>query len=171
MTKETKFILGSFLGTIIIIVSTVFWLSGRGVSGSSGDSLVLDAPATGLTANTESMDLGKVSYSGGVVSKEFEVKNTSGKKLSLRKISTSCMCTKAKVSIDGKESKFFAMEMRGDLNPLINFDLNDGQTAKVIFEFNPAAHGPQGIGAFERVVTLHFAEGFKDLAFNGEVVN
>ena len=44
---------------------------------------------------------------------------------------------------------------------------------KVAVNFDPAAHGPQGTGPFDRVVILTFSDpaGVKELTFNGTVVS
>lgn len=171
MTKEGKFILFSFVGTILLIAGVAFLLArtSGGVSGS-GDSYVSANEVQGLTVSPGDIDLGQVKYGGGIVSKTFEVKNTTDKTIKLRKITTSCMCTTASVKIGDTETKSFGMEMNGDLNPLIDYDLPSGATAVVTFKFDPVAHGPQGIGKFDRVIGLFFDAGLKELKFNGEVV-
>jgi len=174
MNRETKFIIGVTLGTIILLVGGIFLLSksSTGYTGSvtGADRFVSDVEAQGLEANPVSIDIGKVGYGDGVVSKEYEVRNTTSATMKLRKIVTSCMCTKARVKIGDKATKFYAMEMNGDKNPIIDYDLPAGATAKIEFQFDPAAHGPAGIGLIDRVITLYFDGGFKEFKFNGEVV-
>ena len=171
MTKEGKIILSIIVGTIVLIGGLAFWMT-QSTGGSGGkDSFVSAVEASGLEVSPSgSMNLGQISYSGGKVSKTFDVKNNSDKAIKLRKIVTSCMCTTAKFLVNGKESKSFGMEMNGDLNPLIDIDFPTGATGQITFTFDPAAHGPQGIGAFDRVVTLYFDAGYKEFKFNGEVV-
>lgn len=169
MTKEGKIILGVVIGIIILIGGLAFWLTKS--IGGGGDSFVPNVEAQNLEASPSGiMSLGRVTYGGGIVSKSFDIKNISNKNIKLRKITTSCMCTTAKVKIGDKETKLYGMEMNGDLNPLIDFDVPAGATAQVVFNFDPAAHGPAGIGAIDRVVTLFFDIGYKNLEFNGEVV-
>ena len=62
------------------------------------------------------------------------------------------------------------MEMGGDKNPLISLKIKNGETAKVTVRFDPAAHGPQGVGPFDRMVWLYFDGGVKELTFSGVVV-
>jgi hypothetical protein len=83
------------------------------------------------------------------------------------------MCTKASFEIGDRKTRFFGMEGHGDRNPPVNIDIPDGASGKVVVQFDPAAHGPQGIGPFERSVFLTFSDpaGIKELKFNGEVVN
>lgn len=171
MTKEGKIILSLIVGTIILIAGLAFLMTKASNGSIKGDRFVSNTLLEGLEVRPlESIDLGKVPYGEGIVSKTFDIKNTLDKEISLKKITTSCMCTKAKFVINGRESKFYGMEMNGDLNPLIDYKLPAGAEAKVVFEFDPAAHGPQGIGPFARIITLYFDAGYKELKFNGEVV-
>lgn len=171
MTKEGKIILSILIGTIVLIGGLAYWMTSS--SGGSGgkDSFVSASEATNLEASpSSSIDLGQVAYAGGEVSKSFKIKNNSDKTIKLKKIVTSCMCTTAKFSVNGNETRSFGMEMSGDLNPLVDIDFPAGATGYVTFAFDPAAHGPQGIGAFDRVVTLYFDAGYKEFKFNGEVI-
>ncbi len=126
----------------------------------------------GLEVNPGSYDLGNIPINGGLVTREYEIKNVTDKTLKLKKIATSCMCTKAKVSLGEKETNLFGMEGHGDKNPSVNLELPAGESAKVTAVFDPAAHGPQGIGAIDRSVYLTFSDpvGMKELKFNGVVV-
>ena len=171
MTKEGKIILSIIIGTIILVGGLAFLMTKASSGSGGGDKFVSDTPIEKLEASPSGvMDLGNMAYRGGIVSKTFEIKNTSDKEIALKKITTSCMCTKAKFIVDGHESKFYGMEMNGDLNPLIDYKFPKGATAQVVFDFDPAAHGPQGIGAVDRVITLFFDVGYKNLEFNGTVV-
>lgn len=174
MSGETKFLVGTLLVTIVIITAAVFWISkiSGGTSGTNPnvDRFVNNVQAQGITINRESIDIGKVAYGGGIVSNSYEIKNTTDKMVKLRKIVTSCMCTKARVKFGDKNTKFYAMEMNGDKNPIIDYDFPAGATAQVEFNFDPAAHGPAGIGLIDRVITLYFDTGYIELKFNGEVV-
>lgn len=126
-----------------------------------------------IEANPSFYELGQVPLNGGVVTKEYEIKNTHSEEIILKKIATSCMCTRAKVVSEGQETEFFGMEHPGDRNKTISFLLAAGESAKVLVEFDPAAHGPQGVGPFDREVWLTFTDpvGVKSLKFSGTVVN
>ncbi|MDP3917893.1 MAG: DUF1573 domain-containing protein [Candidatus Woesebacteria bacterium] len=119
-----------------------------------------------------SFDLGKIIMKNGIVEREYEIKNNSDKTLILKKIATSCMCTKAYVTLGDQKTRIFGMEGHGDKNPSINFEIPGGSTAKIISEFDPAAHGIAGTGVFDRIVWLTFADpiGVREVTFNGEVV-
>lgn len=171
MSREGKIIIAIIVGTVVLIGGLAFVMTKNSGGSGAKDALVSASEASGLEASPSgSINLGQVAYGGGIVSKTFEVKNVSGKPMKLRKITTSCMCTTAKVKIGSHETKFYGMEMSGDLNPLVDLGFPADGVATVTFDFDPAAHGPQGLGLFDRVVTLYFDAGYKELRFNGEVV-
>ena len=118
------------------------------------------------------IDIGKVPFSGGIVDRGYEIKNGTDRTLVVRKIVTSCMCTRASIQVDGKQTNFYAMEMGGDKNPRITFEIPGGKTAKLVVKFDPAAHGLQGVGKVDRSVWITFADpvGVREVKFSGEVV-
>ncbi len=166
MTNETKFIIGAFAFTLLVIVGLAFFISFK----EKKVSQIPTNTVLGMESTPGNYDLGNVPINGGVVTKEYEVKNTSGKGVQLLKIATSCMCTTASVRIGEKETRFFSMEMTGDANPFLDLKLKNGDSAKVSVKFDPAAHGPAGVGAFDRIVWLYFDTGVKELTFKGVVV-
>ena len=163
-----KIILVALGVTILVIVGVAFFLEGKSEDQEESTVEVLE-----VQVNPENYELGNVPINDGLVTKEYEVKNTSSETIKLKKIVTSCMCTQAKASIGDKETKYFGMEHPGDRNPSVNLEIPAGEAAKVDVNFDPAAHGPQGTGPFDRVVTLTFSDpaGVKELTFNGTVVS
>ena len=152
--------------SILVIIGVAFLLSKNSQSQAETPS----EDISGLTVSPESYELGDVAINGGIVSKDYEVENSTSGKLTLKKIATSCMCTTASIQIGDKTTKFFGMEGHGDANPPVNLEIPAGQKAKVTVKFDPAAHGPEGVGPFDRIVWLYFAQGTKELTFNGVVV-
>jgi len=170
MGKETKIFIGGVVLLMLLIAGFAFLL---GKDTTSGEPSSEEAGVLGLEINPSFYDLGKVPINGGIVTKEYRVKNTAGKSLNLKKITTSCMCTTASVSVGDKTTKFFGMEGHGDSNPSVNLEVPEGETVKVTVNFDPAAHGPQGTGPFDRFVWLAFSDpaGVEELKFSGEVVS
>jgi len=166
MTKDIKFLIGAFLISILVIVGVAFLLT----KSSQSQAETPTGDISDLTISPVSYELGDVAIDGGIVSKDYEVVNSTSGKLILKKIATSCMCTTASVQIGDKTTKFFGMEGHGDANPPVNLEIPAGQKAKVTVKFDPAAHGPQGVGPFDRIVWLYFAEGVKELTFKGVVI-
>lgn len=170
MGKDAKIFIGIGISSILLLVGLVY-LQTKSDEAAKSNNQVL-SQSVGINVNPEIYDLGDVPIDGGLVTKEYEVKNDTDNMMKLQRIVTSCMCTEAKVSVGDKESKFFGMEHPGDRNPPLNYEISPGEAAKVTVRFDPAAHGPQGTGPFDRVVTLIFSEpaGVRELTFNGVVV-
>lgn len=166
MNSETKFVIAAAVATLGLIVGLVFFISAKGANQRS----LIRTEVLGISASPESYDLGEVPIGGGIVEKEYEIKNETGKDIELLKIVTSCMCTRAGVKAQSGETKFYAMEMGGDNNPLISLKIKKDETAKVTVRFDPAAHGPAGVGPIDRVVSLYFDGGVKEVTFKGVVV-
>lgn len=166
MAKDTKFIIGAFVFTLVLILGLAFVISSKG----SKEKVLSEATVQGVEAAPSDYDLGEVPIAGGIVTKEYEVKNETGGDIELLKITTSCMCTTASVKLGESATRFFGMEMAGDKNPFVNFKVKNGETAKVTVQFDPAAHGPEGVGPFDRIVWLYFEGGVKELTFSGVVI-
>ena len=166
MSKETKFIILAAVVTLGLIVGLTFFISAKGAR----EKTLLTTEVKGIEANPVHYELGDIPLNGGIVTKEYEIKNTTDTDMELIKIVTSCMCTTASVKAESGETRFFTMEMGGDRNPFISLKIKKGEKAKVTVRYDPAAHGPQGTGPFDRVVSLYFDTGFKELTFKGVVV-
>lgn len=167
MSRETKSIILIAIVTLGLVTGFAFLLSVKGAK----ERTLVTTEIQRLDANPTYYDLGEVLIKGGIVTKEYEIKNTTGNDMELIKITTSCMCTTASVKAGDKETRFFTMEMGGDRNPFISLKVKKDETVKVTVRYDPAAHGPQGVGPFDRVVSLYFDKGLKELTFKGVVVN
>ncbi len=169
MKNDYKVLAGILVFTFLLIVGGVALFGGE----EEETKQVLMSQVMGVEANPESYDLGDVPLKGGIVTKEYEVINATEQPIKLKKIATSCMCTQAKVSVGGKETRFYGMEHAMDKNPPVNLEIGQDEVAKVTVDFDPAAHGPQGVGPFDRSVWLTFSDpaGIKELKFNGTVVS
>ncbi len=161
---------------IIVIVATLAIFAGGFYFVSKGGSSVPESSlakieASDVQVSPESYDIGRVLMKNGVVTREYEIKNNSENTLRLKKIVTSCMCTRAQVVVGDERTRLYAMEMNGVKNPIISFDIPAKSTAKVVVKFDPAAHGIQGAGVVDRTVWLTFVDpvGTKQVAFHGEV--
>lgn len=155
---------------ILVFIVGGFYLINKPAS-SVPDSSLAKINAEEVTLSPENYDIGKVLMKDGIITREYEIKNSSKNSLRLKKIVTSCMCTRAQVVVGDKKTRTYGMEMSGDLNPSINFDIPGETTAKLIVKFDPAAHGPQGVGKINRLVSLTFMDpvGTKEVRFVGEV--
>ncbi|HJY98339.1 MAG TPA: DUF1573 domain-containing protein [Patescibacteria group bacterium] len=162
---------------ILVILIAMFALVGGAVFLFAGDKQSSDASlakveAQEVSVTPESYDIGRVLMKDGIVTREYEIKNSSSNTLRIKNIATSCMCTRAQVILGDKRTRLYSMEMSGAKNPNVDFDIPGGQSAKLVVKFDPAAHGPAGVGKVDRVVSLTFLDpvGTRQVAFSGEVV-
>lgn len=94
---------------------------------------------------------GRVSMAAGLVKHTFEVKNSGQGDLKISGIKTSCMCTTAKLRVEGEESPEFGMHN----NPTFwSEKIAAGQTGYLDVTFDPALHGPAGVGQVLRIIYL-----------------
>lgn len=115
---------------------------------------VATAAATGgLQARESAFDFGSISMAAGKVTHRFWFRNEGTAPVLIRKIYTSCMCTTAKFVKGMKVINEYGMPGHGPL-PAVNETLDPGEAAFIDAVFDPAAHGPAGLGPTQRVVTI-----------------
>jgi hypothetical protein len=109
-----------------------------------------------ITVAEPSQDFGRTSLDGGDVFLEYEAENTGSEAVTLTRIATSCMCTKAQVkSADGRESPWGGMQGHAAAGPVnLNWTLQPGEKVTVVADFDPAAHGLAGVGHVRREIFL-----------------
>src|SRR3989344_1073103 len=117
---------------------------------------------TGQTASPQttenSYDFGKISMAEGIVQTSFTLRNDGTEPLTIQKMYTSCMCTVATLRTNtsadpGGEFGPFGMPGHGFI-PSIDAVLRPQEEATIDVEFDPAAHGPAGIGRIERTILI-----------------
>lgn len=114
-------------------------------------------------------DFGKISMAKGEVSHSFTIKNTGEDPVIIDKMFTSCMCTTAVLKINGKAFGPYGMQGHGFI-PKINQKLGVGEEAIVEATFDPAAHGPAGVGPIQRAIIIENNAGEPiQLIFNANV--
>ena len=114
--------------------------------------------ATGPLMSPEPFfDFGNISMAAGKVSRNFRIRNTGDSPITINKISTSCMCTVATLITPAGSKGPFGMPGHGFI-PAIFETIPPGGGAQVEVVFDPAAHGPAGVGPTERVVTIRTNE-------------
>lgn len=146
----------------VIIAGFVLLTNSKGSQNQNvGQSQIL-----GLESQTH--DFGTLSMAKGKVTHDYKLKNDSQTQITIKKIYTSCMCTGALLIKGAKNLGPFGMPGHAPI-PSVNENLAAGSEATVQVIFDPAAHGPAGVGKVERVVTLETSEGNVDLSFTAEV--
>lgn len=139
------FILWTGIITVLILVGAVF----LGIK-SGGKPSVDESNQVKISLSGTSADWGTIDYDKGIVSKSFEIKNDGTETLQLFDVKTSCMCTTAQLITPSKTSQKFQMH---DESSSV-FTVGPGETAQLLVEFDPAFHGPSGVGPITRTITL-----------------
>ncbi|MDO8498920.1 MAG: DUF1573 domain-containing protein [bacterium] len=143
--SEKKVIIGFAIATLLVLGGGIFFLSN---SASSGKVEVSQNAKASVDQTTS--DYGNIPMYKGNVTKTFTIKNTGTDVLKLTNIKTSCHCTKAQVKVEAGGSPFFGMDTVsswvGEVAP--------GKEAYLDIIFDPAYHGPQGVGPINRFVTV-----------------
>lgn len=143
--KTDKFIIGIILASFLILAGAVF-LASR-IEGPP--EVVASQNAKAQVAETKH-DWEEIKLNGGDVKKTFVIKNAGTDPLQLANIKTSCMCTTAQVKIGEEQSPFFGMHSKsswlGEVIP--------GENAELEIVFDPAYHGPSGLGPITREVVV-----------------
>jgi hypothetical protein len=152
-----------------LVVGLLLW--GKWGSSRPGESAALATGSTqaAVTDSIPAYDFGSVSMLKGNVEHEFVITNTTDADLIVAKAETSCMCTRAVLQLpDGKEMGPFGMPGHG-FTPTLNAVIRPSEKLIVRAIFDPAAHGPAGIGRIERVVTLDTNKGQITMQFRAQV--
>ncbi len=94
----------------------------------------------------------------GEVKYPFKIKNSSREPITINKMYTSCMCTTATLMIGGRQWGPMGMPGHSGI-PAINEILAPGREATVDVVFDPAAHGPAGVGKIARAIIIENSAG------------
>lgn len=144
-----KFIL---LGIAVLFLGGIF-LWGKNSSGNN-NAQVSEFSGSSLEAKETQFDFGTVSMKAGLVTHVFELKNSGTEPIRIQKVYTSCMCTEAAIT-DAAGRRFGNFGMPGHAgSPVTTIEVGPGQTASLEAIFDPAAHGPSGVGLAQRSVYL-----------------
>ena len=123
------------------------------VASAAQPAAVAIPAADGLQARETDFDFGSISMAAGKVTHRFWFRNEGAASVFMRRIYTSCMCTTATLVKGMKIINTYGMPGHGPL-PAVNIALDPGQAAYLDVVFDPAAHGPAGLGPTRRVVTI-----------------
>ncbi|GMU73844.1 MAG: hypothetical protein AMXMBFR44_0430 [Candidatus Campbellbacteria bacterium] len=143
--------------TLSIVTALFVWgYENRGAAATSPDTVSRTENTSGsLIAPETFYDFGKISMRDGLVEKRFVISNPTAENILLSTIVTSCMCTTAFiVEPDGSEKGPFGMPGHGGSVPPANEIIPAGESREIRVVFDPNAHGPAGVGAIDRTITL-----------------
>lgn len=143
--------IGISLVVVTVIAAGLLWFGGS--RAGQGAAPHTGAFVAGSQSADRAYDFGSVRMADGKVTHRFPFKNETDKPLSLARLYTSCMCTEALIEIEGEKTGPFGMPGHGFI-PALGKTLASGEEVVIEVVFDPAAHGPAGIGRIERAVTL-----------------
>ena len=143
-----KIIVGIVL--VVAVLGGLIWLARPK---QEAPVLPVAGPESALVAEESQYDFGTISMAAGDVSHQFKIRNTGLEPVNIRKIYTSCMCTTAKLLMNGKSFGPYGMPGHGMI-PSLNQEIPAGGEAEMEVIFDPAAHGPAGVGKIERAVII-----------------
>lgn len=162
-TKANLIIFGVALFLIGIVVVLVL------SSSNSSNANNIQSKASVLVASETDWDFGRISMAKGIVQKIYVVKNDTTEPIIVNKVYTSCMCTRATLVVGERRAGPFGMPGHASI-PTINEAIQPGEEASVEVVFDPAAHGPAGVGSIARTVYVESEDGGKlSLNFKAEV--
>lgn len=143
--NDKKIIIGFVVLTFLILGGGIYILSN-----TAAPTKVAPSQNARIEVDQKTFDWGNIPYSGPDVTKTFIIKNTGTDTLKLTNIKTSCDCTYAQLTIEGKASPKFGMHTTsswvGEVLP--------GKEAQLTVVFDPDFHGPTGVGPMERLVAV-----------------
>jgi len=143
--KIDKFVFVAIALTIIGLVGGVFLVSRIGEK----ESVELNTEVKAETTET-SFDWGEIGINDGKVEKIFDIKNDGSEILKLSEVSTSCMCTTAQLISGENKSPEFGMHTKSSYM----MEVPAGKSAQLKVVFDPAFHGPSGVGPITRQITV-----------------
>lgn len=163
MAKKISVLCFGVLG-MVAIVGVLAWFGGTSDATFEGQNSV---PSEVLNIPEKFFDFGSVSMKDGKVSRSFEFTNNSVVPVDIGSIATSCMCTEGYLKLgDIKEGPF---GMAGMGRNKLWKTVNPGETGFLEVVFDPAAHGPAGIGVIAREVAVSTTQGKFSLQFSANV--
>ncbi len=157
----------------VLIVGLFFWKGNKSSSTGNGVLATIQGDATQatITEPIPAYDFGLVSMAKGNVEHDFAITNTTNSDITINQAETSCMCTEVLLRLpDGKEMGPYGMSGHGsNFSRSVGAVIKPGEVITVKVIFDPAAHGPAGIGKIERAVTLSSGRGPITMQFRAEV--
>lgn len=127
-------------GTILIAALLIFGSNGTGQGR--------------IEVNPQEYDAGIVSMADELVRKTFEIKNAGQGDLKITSISTSCMCTTARLKVGDKTSPEFGMAGMDNAPTFWSQKIAPGEKGYLEVTFDQALHAEQGLGDIIRAIYI-----------------
>lgn len=135
---------------IATIVIATFGILGWAIAQLGGSADITMTAAAQVATQERAYDWGTIDMDDGMATKQFEITNSGTEPLQLYNVTTSCTCTTAQLISEGQRSPLYSMHTKSKYV----HELAPGETAQLEVVFNPAFHGPSGVGAITRQVTV-----------------
>ena len=136
----------------LVVAANPAWLSSPPTV-SQAIAAPLPTTAGSLSSPDGEFDFGAVSMRGGKVKHRYSFRNGGDSPVTIERIYTSCMCTTATFMKGPRIVGSYGMPGHGPL-PAVNEILAPCETAYIDATFDPAAHGPAGLGHTVREITV-----------------
>lgn len=146
--KIDKFLTSLILITVLAIGGVIYMANVNSAKDQEVKSEMTSEAS--ISVNESSYDWGDIGIDDGNVEKTFQITNDGSDTLKLFEITTSCMCTTARLSLDEQESPEFGMHDKSDYV----LEIPPGKTAELTVTFDPAFHGPSGVGPINRQISV-----------------
>ena len=141
------------IATIIILIAGLGWLGSVKVRTNPATVGQASSDNSFLSVSENLYDFGVISMADGDVSYVFKVSNGTDKDIFVKTVNTSCMCTRAYIESANGGKGPFGMPSMGFVPPA-NEVIKMGEARDIKVVFDPAAHGPAGVGPINRQVIL-----------------
>src|SRR3989344_5347942 len=141
---------------VLGIVGLFFWGAQNRASPENNTS------AKSMMAAAETFhDFGTISMARGTVEKMFEIANPTDRDIMLENLTTSCMCTNAFIVKSGERRGPYGMPGHSGSVPKARELVRAGEKLTIAVVYDPAAHGPAGVGSIDRFVYIEDDTGAK----------
>lgn len=148
MNSQVKILIAVAIFSILLVGGAAILLSGSSSNKAQVDKVI----GVKMEMMESSFDWGEINYDGGLVTHNFKIKNSGEKDLEIANMVTSCMCTQAYFKGPMGESPKFGMKGMSKPSSYKGI-LAPGEEGEIIVEFDPAYHGPTGVGKMERIIS------------------
>ncbi|MDO8551272.1 MAG: DUF1573 domain-containing protein [bacterium] len=163
-----KFTIGIIIFTVLIFTGGIFILSKApskaGLQKEGGVKIGIDH---------DKYEFGTVKLTSGIVEHKYPVTNAGQKDLKIANLASSCACTKVYFKSSAGESPKASMKGMTKPSSWVGV-LKPGGQGELVMDFDPAFHGPGGVGKISRSLSFETndpAHTYIEFSMSGEVTN
>ncbi len=160
--------------TLLFIGALIFAVLNNGADKTA--EIKIPASSAGvLSVLNNNFNFEVLEMKDGKVTHNFKVKNNGSEPVVITKAYTSCACTTATIiNSSGDKYGLFGMQGHKGLTLDTAIEIKPGESAMVTAIYDPAAHGPKGVGKVKRIIYLDTNSTAKpqtQVVFEATVVN